>query len=222
MPLSTVPAGRSRCATAIRDGAQQLGIQVRTGLHTGEIELRPDDITGLAVVIAQRISAIAQANEILVSSTVRDLTVGSTIGYEARGEHELKGVPDAWTILAAARLTGSEPGTTRTELPVGVRQVAPDRAFRRVLGDWTTSVIDDQHFAASWSTRRGMVRRTGTGYECTVCGETLSCGPDATPRVIIVQSGGKPTTRRILCDGEEVHHCKIGDLRVPNSPAEQA
>jgi len=95
------PGRAVRCATAIRDGAQQLGIQVRTGLHTGEIELRPDDITGLAVVIAQRISSTAHANEILVSSTVRDLTVGSTIGYEVQGEHDLKGVPDAWTLFAA-------------------------------------------------------------------------------------------------------------------------
>lgn len=95
------PGRAVRCATAIRDGAQQLGIQVRTGLHTGEIELRPNDITGLAVVIAQRISATANANEILVSSTVRDLTVGSTIGYEVHGEHDLKGVPDAWTLFAA-------------------------------------------------------------------------------------------------------------------------
>jgi class 3 adenylate cyclase len=95
------PGRAVQCATAIRDDAQQLGIQIRTGLHTGEIELRPDDITGVAVVIAQRISTIAQGNEILVSSTVRDLTVGSTIDYEARGEHELKGLPNAWTILAA-------------------------------------------------------------------------------------------------------------------------
>jgi len=95
------PGRAVQCATAIRDGAQQLGMQIRTGLHTGEIELRSDDITGLAVVIAQRISTIAQPNEILVSSTVRDLTVGSTIAYEARGDHELKGVPNAWTILAA-------------------------------------------------------------------------------------------------------------------------
>jgi class 3 adenylate cyclase len=89
------------CATAIRDGAHRLGIEIRSGLHTGEIELRPDDITGLAVVIAERISATAQAREILVSSTVRDLTVGSTIAYETHGEHQLKGVPGAWTILAA-------------------------------------------------------------------------------------------------------------------------
>jgi class 3 adenylate cyclase len=95
------PGRAVQCATAIRDGAQQLGMQIRTGLHTGEIELRSDDITGLAVVIAQRISTIAQPNEILVSSTVRDLTVGLTIVYEARGDHELKGVPNAWTILAA-------------------------------------------------------------------------------------------------------------------------
>ena len=88
-------------AAAVRDGAHRLGIEIRTGLHTGEIELRPDDITGLAVVIAQRISASAHANEILVSSTVRDLTVGSTIAYEPRGERELKGVPGTWTILAA-------------------------------------------------------------------------------------------------------------------------
>jgi pimeloyl-ACP methyl ester carboxylesterase len=94
------PGRAVQCATLIRDGAQQLGIEVRTGLHTGEIELRPD-ITGLAVVIAQRISATAQANEIRVSSTVRDLTVGSTIGYEPLGEHQLKGVPGTWTVLAA-------------------------------------------------------------------------------------------------------------------------
>src|SRR5204863_10123508 len=92
------PGRAVQCATAIRDGAQQLDIEVRIGLHTGEIELRPDDITGLAVVIAQRISTTAQSNEILVSSTVRDLTVGSGIAYEARGEYELKGVPGAWTI----------------------------------------------------------------------------------------------------------------------------
>jgi len=95
------PGRAVQCATLIRDGAQQLGIEVRTGLHTGEIELRPDDITGLAVVIAQRISATARANEIRVSSTVRDLTVGSTIGYEPLGEHQLKGVPGTWTVLAA-------------------------------------------------------------------------------------------------------------------------
>ncbi|MDQ1382281.1 MAG: hypothetical protein QOJ71_3000, partial [Actinomycetota bacterium] len=95
------PGRAVQCATAIRDGAQQLGIQIRTGLHTGEIELRPDDITGLAVVIAQRISTIARANEILVSSTVRDLTVGSTIVYDLHGERDLKGVPDAWMLFAA-------------------------------------------------------------------------------------------------------------------------
>jgi class 3 adenylate cyclase len=95
------PGRAVQCATAIRAGAQQLGIDVRAGLHTGEIELRPDDITGLAVIIAHRISAVAQANEILVSSTVRDLTVGSTIAYEPRGEQALKGVPGTWTLLRA-------------------------------------------------------------------------------------------------------------------------
>lgn len=96
------PGRAVECATAIREGAHHLGLEVRAGLNTGEIELRPDhDITGLAVVIAQRISATARANEILASSTVRDLTVGSSIIYEARGDHELKGVPGRWSILAA-------------------------------------------------------------------------------------------------------------------------
>src|SRR5580765_4008138 len=95
------PGRAVECATAIRDGTHRLGFEVRTGLHTGEIELRPDDITGLAVVIAQRISALAHASEILVSSTVRDLTVGSRIDYEPRGEHALKGVPGRWSVLAA-------------------------------------------------------------------------------------------------------------------------
>jgi class 3 adenylate cyclase len=95
------PGRAVQCATIIRDGAQHLGIQIRAGLHTGEIELRTDDITGLAVVIAQRISAAATGNEILVSSTVRDLTIGSTIRYDNRGERELRGVPGTWTILAA-------------------------------------------------------------------------------------------------------------------------
>ena len=90
-----------RPTAAVRAGAPQLSVAVRAGLHTGEIELRPDDITGLSVVIAQRIQATAQPSEILVSSTVRDLTVGATLTYEARGEQQLKGVPGAWTILAA-------------------------------------------------------------------------------------------------------------------------
>jgi len=78
----------------------ELGLEVRAGLHTGEIELEPADIAGLAVHIAARISTMAGAREVLVSSTVTDLVVGSGLEFEDRGSHELKGVPGAWRVFA--------------------------------------------------------------------------------------------------------------------------
>ena len=80
------PARGIRCARAIRSAAADLEVDVRVGLHTGEIELRGDDIGGLAVHIGQRVSAAAQAAEIVVSSTVKDLVAGSGIEFEDRGE----------------------------------------------------------------------------------------------------------------------------------------
>jgi class 3 adenylate cyclase len=94
------PARAVRCAILIRDGVKDLGLDVRAGLHTGEIELEPNDIAGLAVHIAARISAMADAREILVSSTVKDLVVGSGLAFEDRGSHELKGVPGDWRVFA--------------------------------------------------------------------------------------------------------------------------
>jgi pimeloyl-ACP methyl ester carboxylesterase len=96
------PARAIRCAAALRDAAAGLGIEIRVGLHTGEIEVRGDDIGGIAVHIGQRVQALAQPSEILVSSTVKDLVVGSGIEFEPRGEHELKGVPDTWRLFAVA------------------------------------------------------------------------------------------------------------------------
>ncbi len=94
------PARAIRCAGAIRAAASDLDIDVRVGLHTGEIELRGDDIGGLAVHIGQRLSAAAQPAEIIVSSTVKDLVAGSGIEFEDRGERELKGVPGSWRLFA--------------------------------------------------------------------------------------------------------------------------
>jgi class 3 adenylate cyclase len=94
------PARGIRCARAIRSAATELDLDVRVGLHTGEIELRGDDIGGLAVHISQRISAQAQPAEIIVSSTVKDLVAGSGIEFEDRGVRELKGVPDSWHLYA--------------------------------------------------------------------------------------------------------------------------
>jgi class 3 adenylate cyclase/pimeloyl-ACP methyl ester carboxylesterase len=96
------PQRAIRCAMAIRDAVQTLGIQVRAGLHTGECEVRGDDIGGIAVHIGARVSALAGPNDVLVSSTVRDLVIGSGLAFEDRGSHELKGVPGEWHLFAVA------------------------------------------------------------------------------------------------------------------------
>jgi class 3 adenylate cyclase len=85
---------------AIREAVQALGIQVRAGLHTGECEIRGDDIGGIAVHIGARVSALAGPNDVLVSSTLRDLVIGSGLEFEDRGAHELKGVPGEWHLFA--------------------------------------------------------------------------------------------------------------------------
>jgi class 3 adenylate cyclase len=94
------PAQGVRCAAALVEAARRGGLQLRAGLHTGEVELRGDDIGGLAVHIASRVSALAGGDEVLVTGTVRDLVVGSGIAFDDRGRHDLKGVPGEWQILA--------------------------------------------------------------------------------------------------------------------------
>jgi class 3 adenylate cyclase len=96
------PQRAIRCAMAIRDAVQALGIQVRAGLHTGEVEVRGDDIGGIGVHIGARVSALAGANDVLVSSTLRDLVIGSGLEFEERGAHALKGVPGEWHLFAFA------------------------------------------------------------------------------------------------------------------------
>jgi class 3 adenylate cyclase len=96
------PQRAIRCAMAIRDAVRALGIEVRAGLHTGECEIRGDDIGGIAVHIGARVAALAGANDVLVSSTLRDLVIGSGLEFEERGAHELKGVPGEWRIFAVA------------------------------------------------------------------------------------------------------------------------
>ena len=97
------PARGVRCATSLRDAVRdRYGLEIRTGLHTGEIELIGEDVGGIAVHIGARVGARARAGEVLVSSTVKDLVAGSGIRFEDRGEHELKGVPDRWRIFAVS------------------------------------------------------------------------------------------------------------------------
>ncbi len=94
------PARAIRCARAIAEMVEALGIKIRAGLHTGECEVRGDDLGGLAVHIAARVGAIAGPGEVLVSGTVKDLVAGSDIAFSERGEHQLKGVPGTWKVFA--------------------------------------------------------------------------------------------------------------------------
>jgi class 3 adenylate cyclase len=97
------PARAIRCATAIRDGARaQFGLEVRSGLHTGEVEVIGNDVGGIAVHIGARVGAAAGPGDVLVSGTVKDLVVGSGIQFVDRGERELKGVPGTWRLWAVA------------------------------------------------------------------------------------------------------------------------
>ena len=92
------PARAVRCARALAAAVGELGLEIRAGCHTGEIELAGNNIRGLAVHIGARVGALARSGEILASSTVKDLTAGSGLQFEDAGEHELKGVPDRWHL----------------------------------------------------------------------------------------------------------------------------
>ena len=95
------PARAIRCAIELRDEVGELGVELRAGLHTGECEAIGEDVGGLAVHIGARVGALAAPHEVLVSNTVKDLVVGSGIGFADRGEHALKGVPGTWRLWAA-------------------------------------------------------------------------------------------------------------------------
>jgi class 3 adenylate cyclase len=92
------PARGIRCATAIAHSVRDLGIEVRAGLHTGEVQRVGEKVGGVAVNIGARVAGLAGASEVLVSQTVRDLVAGSGLSFEDRGEHELKGIPDRWRL----------------------------------------------------------------------------------------------------------------------------
>ena len=94
------PARAIRCAASVAEAMGSLGLQIRAGLHTGELEVMDSDVGGLAVHIASRVMGAAGPNEVLVSGTVKDLVVGSGIDFEDRGERELRGVPGEWRLYA--------------------------------------------------------------------------------------------------------------------------
>ena len=94
------PGRAIACALAIRETLKSFDIAVRAGIHSGEIEVRGDDVAGMAVHIGARVSALAGPGEVLVSSTVKDLVTGSSVDFVERGQHELKGVPGTWRLFA--------------------------------------------------------------------------------------------------------------------------
>jgi class 3 adenylate cyclase len=108
------PTRAVRCTQEIVEGVEELGLAVRCGLHTGECELLNGDVGGIAVHIGARVGALARGCEVLVSSTVKDLVVGSELGFEDRGVHELRGVPGEWRLYALK--SGSAPPRADNDL----------------------------------------------------------------------------------------------------------
>ena len=97
------PARAIDCSLAIRDGARQLGLEERVGLHSGEVETLGNDIGGIAVHIASRVAELTGPGEVWVSRTVADLVAGSGIVFEDRGAYELRGVPNPWQLFSVLR-----------------------------------------------------------------------------------------------------------------------
>jgi pimeloyl-ACP methyl ester carboxylesterase len=149
------PTQAIRCAEALRADAETLGIEIRAGIHTGECELLDSDIGGLAVHIAARILGEAGAGEILVSSTVRDLVVGSGTGFADRGLVELRGVPGTWQLLALDR-HGARAGSAEAKL-ASTPTPGPRTAMRR--SDRAAAVMARR---TPWILR-GMARLAPTG-----------------------------------------------------------
>lgn len=111
------PARAIRCARSLRENLRRLGLEVRAGLHTGECELISGDVAGIAVHIAARVAAIAKPDEVLVSSTVKDLVAGSGIQFADRGVHTLKGVPGEWRVFAVELFEILACGSSPVRLP---------------------------------------------------------------------------------------------------------
>jgi class 3 adenylate cyclase len=94
------PARGIECAKRLRSALSHAGIAIRAGIHTGEIELRGEDVSGIGVHIAARVAALADAGELLVSRTVKDLVAGSEYAFASRGAHRLRGIPERWELLS--------------------------------------------------------------------------------------------------------------------------
>ena len=171
------PQRAIRCAMAIRDAVQALGIEVRAGLHTGECEVRGDDIGGIAVHIGARVSALAGPNDVLVSSTLRDLVIGSGLEFEDRGAHELKGVPGEWHLFAvASRSSSQNGGGLLRSASVGVVESAfGGDGFGLCCGRGCVGVWASSRRGRRWMSATVARRPTGWRWVGTVAGTGACC-----------------------------------------------
>ena len=134
------PARAIRCASELRRATRPLGIELRAGLHTGEVELRDGDVAGIAVNTAARVQAHAGPSEVLVSRTVVDLVAGSGLSFDDRGEHDLKGVPGTVATLCVERLSGGPRRDARRNASAGRGAWLPCvRVDRGGTGEWRRS-----------------------------------------------------------------------------------
>jgi class 3 adenylate cyclase len=148
------PARAIRCACAIRDGVDALGLQIRAGVHTGEVERSEEGLRGLAVHIGARVGAAAGPGEIFVSRTVADLVAGSGIALADRGEYDLKGVPGPWRLFS---VEGECEPPSRLGLDVAYN--AHERPGGSVeLGDGVRPVIGHEEVAAVRGQRDGLIQ----------------------------------------------------------------
>jgi class 3 adenylate cyclase len=131
------PARAIRAAHAIRVALAEHGLQIRVGLHTGEVELIGDDLGGIAVHLAARVLAQARAGEVLCSRTVKDLVAGAGFGFTDRGTHQLKGVPERWQLCATYPTSPTAAARSSTGWPSSsVTAPAPTDPIRRSRRRW--------------------------------------------------------------------------------------
>jgi len=200
-----VPADAIGCALAAVTAARQLDMEIRAGIHTGECELRNDDLVGVGVHIAARIGALAGASEVLVSSTVRDLTTGAGFSFEARGAHALKGVPGRWRTYAAKAEAPAARPRRRAPSPEPVAATAakaPTDSIRLML-------VDDHPL---WrQTLKTVVERGRSGVvvaEADDGEEAVALARKHRPDVIVMDMDlpglhGVEATRQIVASGSE-------------------
>ena len=187
------PARAIRCARSIRDSLRQHGLEVRAGVHTGEVELRPGEKpSGIALHLGARVMSLAGAGEVLVSSTTHDLVAGSGLEFEDRGEHELKGIAGARRVFAA--LCG--------EL-LSARVVTAIRSAR----------------LTSWIARRIAAARSSSCLDRRSFGPELGCGHEQLLDSLRCLSEPVPLARRVHREAERPDRRRAGASRASERPS---